>query len=317
MSELAYFKELKKDLLKRFQQKQPHWQKGLADFGVREIRFFQNMLQEETGDRVSEKWFYTHLKKDHNKLPRIDVLELLSKFVGFGTWANFKKFHPLPAIEKEDKKQNTYQSKPTAKRSKIWLFLLTGALAFFTLILALSNLNVKKVKKYKVCFIDGLTLQPLKKQKITIKQFLEKESPITSILENNNCHVFTTQEKNIVFSVEVDYYKTDTIERNLYVKTQNETIPLKRDNYARMIHLFSTGSMEDLQKQRTQLEKIIADEAMIFQIDNNTGLGMELYNKEEFIRKMTLPVLSLKNIKILNAQYNKEGQILKLKFIQE
>ncbi len=90
MTELQYFTKLKAALLRKFCEVNPHWQGGLKDFGVREIARFQEMLQEETGGRVSEKWFYTHLKKDQEKLPRVDVLDLLSQFVGSENWAGFQ-----------------------------------------------------------------------------------------------------------------------------------------------------------------------------------------------------------------------------------
>jgi len=45
------------------------------------------------------------------------------------------------------------------------------------------------------------------------------------------------------------------------------------------------------------------------------GNGMELYNKDEFIRKMTMPLKSLKNIEIVETRYI-GGQIQLLRFIQ-
>lgn len=42
---------------------------------------------------------------------------------------------------------------------------------------------------------------------------------------------------------------------------------------------------------------------------------MALYNKEEFINKMTMPIKSLKNISILETKY--EGnQIVEIRFVQ-
>ena len=321
MSELAHFRELKKTLLVKFCETQPHWDKGLVDFGQREIRHFQNILQEKTGGRVSEKWFYTHLKKDHPKLPRVDVLDLLSQFVGYQNWSNFQSKNAVTYSSiKEEQIKTTKKNLPekeNKKRSGVLVLLLTGGLAFFTLVLVLSNINSPEVSKYEICFMDALTRLPIKNAGLTIKQLPKNESPKTTVLTNNNCHVFSIKNKEVIFSVEADYYHTDTIRRSVIDGQKKETILLRRDEYAWMIHLFSSGNLKDIEKQRIQLGKMISDEAMIFQIDAATGMGMELYNKKEFIRKMTLPVLSLKNIRVLNTLYDKNGQILKMKFIQE
>ena len=56
-----------------------------------EITGFQEDLFEKTKGRVSEKWFYTYFKNDAEKLPRIDMLNLLSVYSGFKNWNDFKQ----------------------------------------------------------------------------------------------------------------------------------------------------------------------------------------------------------------------------------
>ena len=46
----------------------------------KEIVELQNHLMETVNGRISEKWFYTHLKAANEKLPRIDMLNLLSQY---------------------------------------------------------------------------------------------------------------------------------------------------------------------------------------------------------------------------------------------
>jgi hypothetical protein len=42
---------------------------------------------------------------------------------------------------------------------------------------------------------------------------------------------------------------------------------------------------------------------MIYQLFDNEAAGLELYNKWEFINKLTLPSKSLKDIEILDTRY--------------
>ena len=83
-----------------------------------------------------------------------------------------------------------------------------------------------------------------------------------------------------------------------------------------MIHLFSTAKVEDWKKRKTQLEMMIADEAQIFQLEPGGEVGMEMFNKEEFILKMTMPLKSLRNIEILETQYDRHDRIKGMRFIQ-
>jgi hypothetical protein len=59
---------------------------------------------------------------------------------------------------------------------------------------------------------------------------------------------------------------------------------------------------------------MIRDDAMIYQIPDKRGAsGMELFNKQEFIDKLTMPSSSLKQIDVLDCRY-KKGQIALLRF---
>ncbi len=69
-----------------------------------------------------------------------------------------------------------------------------------------------------------------------------------------------------------------------------------------MIQYFSTMNVKDWQKRRDQLNLMIADSAMIYQVYEE-AVGVELYNKWEFINKLTLPSTGLKDIEILDTQY--------------
>jgi cyclopropane fatty-acyl-phospholipid synthase-like methyltransferase len=81
-----------------------------------------------------------------------------------------------------------------------------------------------------------------------------------------------------------------------------------------MIHYFSQMKVDDWEKRRSRLEKMIDDGAMIYQVfGEKDPIGMELYNKQEFIDKLTVPSGSLRNIEILDSRF-KEDKICVLRF---
>jgi hypothetical protein len=81
-----------------------------------------------------------------------------------------------------------------------------------------------------------------------------------------------------------------------------------------MIHYFSEMKTGDWLKRREQLSRIIDDAAMIYQVmSDKAGAGMDLYNKQEFVDKLTMPAGSLKNIEILETKI-KDERIMVLKF---
>ena len=59
----------------------------------------------------------------------------------------------------------------------------------------------------------------------------------------------------------------------------------------------------DPEKRKNLLEAMIDDSVMIYQVVNDKeATGMALYNKQEFIGKMTMPSGSLRNIEILDSR---------------
>jgi hypothetical protein len=114
--------------------------------------------------------------------------------------------------------------------------------------------------------------------------------------------------------VKTPYYITDTITRLLKKFNHAEQVSLNADSYALMIHYFSQTDVNAWQRRREQLSKMISDDAMIYQMPDMDGFpGMELYNKQEFIDKLTMPASSLKNIDVVDCRYSK-GQIAILRF---
>lgn len=313
MLELEFFYLLKSALLKKYQESYPEWRRTIHDFRGREIANFQQLLQEKVHSRISEKWFYTHLKPTQNeKLPRIDMLDLLSQFLDYSDWDDFKKQQEEIDLTTEVLKEK----KKTKSGFSIQQMILIIA-CFLGLIVLWSAFLKEKSNMYTFCFVDADTKQSIQNKDLKIEIFQKEESPLLLEADENGCFEWNIKNEKITFAVNAPYFKSDTITRHLQNQNKTEIIYLYRDDYAWMIHIFSNAKIKDWEKRRNQLNEMLADDAVIFQVEkNNLMLGLEMLNKEEFIDRMTLPINSLKNIKIIQTVY-KDDQISKLRFIVE
>lgn len=314
MNELEFFYHLKKELLRKYQETYPQWKRPIHDFKGKEIASFQELLEAKVNSRISEKWFYTHLKPTKNKkLPRMDMLDLLCQFLDFSDWENFKKKHQTQ-VEKEKglmtgngEKLTPYSTTKIAIIASIFLGFSLLVFSFF----------YKKTEACQFCFEDADTKELIKGQIIEIAIFKGGESPIIQKTNAQGCFKWPTKNEKITFAIYAPYYHSDTITRAVKNQKQKEIISLKKDDYALMIHLFSTSNFEDWEKRRNQLDQMIADDAIIFQVEKgNTMSGLDMLNKKEFIDRLTLPINSLKNIRIIHSFYQDE-RIYRLRFILE
>ena len=60
--ELKYFEELKKEVATSFQKTHPHCNSNINEWKGQDITDFQEELINKVHGRLSEKWFYTHIK---------------------------------------------------------------------------------------------------------------------------------------------------------------------------------------------------------------------------------------------------------------
>jgi hypothetical protein len=302
---LQYFALLKKEIVILLQQHVPSVPPLIENWKGQDIVYFQDDLMNKVKGTISEKWFYTHLKLEGDKLPRIDMLNMLSRYVGYTDWNDFKekKKQEIPnIIEKSDL--------PKPKRKKFRLLALAIAICLIFVILFL----VFRPRTYTFCFYDAVQQTLLTNQNIEIILLNEGESPIYKHCDKGCFSVKSTKSK-IRFIVKTPYYITDTITRILDNPERNEVVKLHANDYAMMIHFFSKSKIDDWQKRRKQLNLMFTENAQIYQMYGNEELGMELYNKTEFINKLTMPVRSLQNIEIIETIYT-GNRISMLKFRQ-
>lgn len=333
--DLAYFELLKKKIAITFRETYPESSPNMEDWKGQEITNFQEELIAKANGRISEKWFYTHIKTKSEKLPRIDILNLLSVYVDYKNWNEFKRLcwqEIQPLIDKDNPPGDVEKGndkKPEVEHSLLfnskrfqrkWLWESLAMVVVFVIVGFFYNDNEKSEKQtatvpiHQFCFVDADTKAPITGQPVELVIIKENESPVTKKCDKNGCFEFKAKDGMVKFVVKAPYYRTDTITRNLKAE-QQETIPLKTDDYALMIRIFSQSAIKDWKKRREQLNEMIHDEARILQVKNQAN-GMEMYNKQEFINKMTMPLESLKNIEIIETHYTRGGKIISIRFSQ-
>lgn len=293
-----YFSLLKKTIAKTFLEHHSA-PKNMVDWKGETITLFQVDLLNKTKGSISEKSFYTYFKKETEKLPRIDVLNILCKYAGYTNWDTFKN----------EQGEVEIAAVSEAKKKKHLVLPFIGVLV--VLIVASSFFFFEKENNYTFCLVDEDEQTPLK-NKVRIEILKANESSVFVQTNAQGCFSHKTASEQICFVVQSPYYKTDTIIRSR-VENKNTLIPLRKDDYALMLKFYSDGNLKDVKKRRKQLDNLIAPKAQIYQVFQYVT-GIELYTKQEFINKMTIPTSALKGMHILDKEYT-GGKITKLKFI--
>ena len=268
-----------------------------------EIKCFQEDLIRRVNGRISEKWFYTHIKADREQIPRVDILNLLSRYVGYEGWEDYQRQYLTDAQE----------TLPARNRRKgLWLVGLLILLTGFVLLYHQSSRSVA----YRFCFINAYSKQAVSPGDIDVTILSEGESPYRVLVDSSGCLVVSSQHNRVRLAIRSSYYKNDTLVRVLDKANRAEQVALETDDYALMIRLFSGAEVDDWQRRRVQLDRMIADDARIYQLFDDQAVGIELYNKQEFINKLTMPLRSLRHIDVLDIRYRGD-QIQVLRFRQK
>jgi hypothetical protein len=275
---------------------------SISDWKGQEITDLQEELLIKVNAHISEKWFYNHIKSENKSLPRIDVLNLLSKYVGYANWDDF--------VHKNGRQVSPENIVPKGNRIFIFVPLLL-ILVMATLFLLFKLFSTRE---YSFSFYDAHTKEAITGSRIEVRVLSIDESPVSYFSDTSGSFVLKTDENVIKMAVSAPYYKTDTITRILKKFDRDQKICLQANDYALIIHYFSVMNVDDWKKRRSYLDKIIDDGAIIYQVLNDANApGMELYNKEEFIDKLTMPTGSLKHIEILDTKF-KNDKIMVLRF---
>ncbi|WP_298903130.1 hypothetical protein [uncultured Psychroserpens sp.] len=284
-----HFDALKKAVISKFLENHSA-SSNVKDWNGDDIALFQEDLFSEVNAKVSEKWFYSYFKHDAQKLPRIDMLNLLSGYIGFEHWNAFKS---APISEE-----------PIKKKSFLWLIIFIPIAIVF-----LVTMNSKNT--FTFCFLDNMTSKILKDVPIDIKVLQDNESPLYFKTDSLGCFTYKTNDDKIRFVVSSPYHKTDTIVRSINTH-KNSFVRLDSDDYALILKYYTDGNIKDWTTHKQKLSKLFHNDAQIYRLyDNNAGV--EILNKEDFVRLLTIPTQTLKKIRVLDQSYQ-DNQIITLKF---
>jgi len=198
-------------------------------------------------------------------------------------------------------------------------FWLISSVVLMTMVLILVFWQRIFATDYKFTFIDADRNTKIK-DIIEIRVLKENETPIRYIINSGKdiddddvgVFRFPTQSKTFAMEVNSPFYRKDTIYRNLDPARTNETIELEPDVYAQALYYYSTN---DISKKREELDKIISNNALIYQVFDNETYGVETLDKQKYIGLVTTPTTSLKNFKMIETKVSPETKkIILIKF---
>lgn len=379
--DLLHFEQLKKDVQGQYLKEHTPSQDDISKWKGIDIIYFQEDLRKKAKGNISEKSFYTYFKTSPvTKLPRIDMLNLLSLYAGYDSWYEFKKQHlfagellqenenseddeinesgktsvsssELPKSEIQPKKtdfhspQTTYLQKTNTENQTITQsqtipnpteilpvpakknFFRKNAWALVTSVLiAITGLlgfkDVLFSKSYTYCFIDkdrGVSVI----NTLEIMVIKENESPLMYKIKPGDCFSYSTKDKNLKMRISAPFYEPLDVNRNLENAPEEEKIELKPDDYKMAVYYFSIkdikgGNPEEqvalIKQKRNQLENLISNNAIIYQVYDNNTYGIERLDKQKYITLVTTPTTSLKNLSVIEMKKDTKGKIISIKF---
>jgi len=373
--DLLHFEQLKKDVQAQYLKEYTPSYDDISKWKGIDIIYFQEDLRKKAKGNISEKSFYTYFKTSPvTKLPRIDMLNLLSIYAGYDSWYDFKKQHlfagellqeseeldeeeiqqlenivsnspelpnseiihkktELPEQEipdlqksntenqiinqnKEEITQTFSQKEKTKKnffKKNVWAFV-TSILIITTGLLGFKDEIFSKT--YKYCFTDADRSISIINT-LEIKVIKENESPLLYKIKPGECFYYSTKDKNIKMQISAPFYENLEVNRNLENAPEEEMIELKPDDYKMAVNYFSVkdakGNPEMLKQKRKQLENLISNNAVIYQVYDNATFGIETLDKQKYITLVTTPTTSLKNLSVIEMKKDK-GKIVSIKF---
>ncbi|WP_454048136.1 hypothetical protein [Chryseobacterium sp. Marseille-Q8038] len=379
--DLLHFEQLKKEVQGQYLKEYTPSQDDISKWKGIDIIYFQEDLRKKAKGNISEKSFYTYFKTSPvTKLPRIDMLNLLSIYTGYDSWYEFKKQHlfagelllenenleeeeinelektvssapELPKTEIQPKKpeiktpQNTDLQKSNTDNQNVTKnniptneieissvppkknFFKKNAWALVTsvLITITGLLGFKDVlfsKTYKYCFIDkdrGVSVI----NTLEIMVVKENESPLMYKIKPGECFYYSTKDKNLKMRISAPFYEPLEVNRNLENAPEEEKIELKPDDYKMAVYYFSIKDIKGgnpdeqvalIKQKRNQLENLISNNAVIYQVYDNDTYGIESLNKQKYITLVTTPTTSLKNLNVIEMKKDNKGKIVSIKF---
>jgi predicted DNA-binding transcriptional regulator AlpA len=297
MTDLEFFYQLKKSVLEQYQNSYPYFNGSWKSFSAQDILNLIDDIQLITKQSISEKWIYTHLKPETNqKLPRKDMLDILSVYVGKSGWDEF-------VFNGNIKENNNNFKLGFSNKIGIWVLFFGVLIAGFFIWKFLSK------EEQKLEFQNSFTKDSIAKEEVkayVVEDTVEKQIDINSSTFNI--------DKATKVVLKSPFYKPKEI--TILPNEPIAKVELNPNDYAMMLKAFMKSDIKDWQTRKEQLNKILSDnlEVMVM-LQNN--LGAEYFNKQEFSQKVILPTASLKKLKIVELKQENDNKISFLRLITE
>lgn len=307
------FNLLQNKVAEKLQENYPEVGLNMQDWKGDEIILFREDLQAKVKGTISEKWFYTHVKNEQDKLPRIDTLNLFAQYIGLNSWNAF--IHEYgdkenSKLNEENNHQIVYENGKQS-RSRLYLLMFLLLIGVFAVIMYFNFYSEKEVH-YEFCFIDEHTHLPVADSFLEIKMIIGDETPKFYPLESS-CVSGIGEE--VDFVIKGRFYKPLHVKRKITNSTYQESIFLEPDDYSMILHLFANSQVDDWKERRNQLSEMLHDNLKAYEISKD-GFTIDVLTKDEFINKMTLPTKVLKKVAIVHTEYDGDKMSL-IKFTQE
>lgn len=304
MTELEKFQELKQKVLLKYQEQYPFFQGNWKTFSSQDIQNLIGLIEVQCKQTISEKWIYTHLKPETNsKIPRKDMLNILSQFVGYSGWDEFT-FEDKVLVSKSSKKLKV------SKKLKL-IFVIAIAV-----VIAIIYFYKTKLPETKTIQLNNeFTNENVKSDEIKVVQVNDSVSKPLEVKEGKVQVLNDNTKSKLV--IKSPFYKTKTIQLNSDETTsKQDKIDLKPDDYAMILKAFMLSDIKDWKTRKEQLNKILSDdlEVMVMLKDN---LGAEYFNKTEFAQKLIIPTASLRKMKIIEIEKEANQKIKFIRITQE
>ncbi|MGX7668590.1 hypothetical protein [Flavobacterium pedocola] len=302
MTELGVFFQLKQKVLETYQKQHPYFSGSWKTFSSQDIFNLIDAIQLNTKQSVSEKWIYTHLKPEQNeKLPRKDMLDILSQYVGVSGWDEFKfQYQQIEAKEEMAVKV------PKRKTNRMLYMAVAGAIL---ILVVLPVKNVFVPQKQTLELKDTFTKEKIAADEVSA--FIVEDSVEKAIPVKNGVLEVRGKDKVVLKS---PFYQS----RQITVSSNSEAqvIELQPDDYGMMLKAFMQSDVKDWEIRKKQLEMILSDnlEVMIMLKDN---LGVEYFDKKEFTQQLVVPTPSLKKLKIVVLEKDTNNKISLIRLIQK
>jgi hypothetical protein len=296
MTDLEFFYQLKKSVLEQYQNSYPYFNGSWKSFSAQDILNLIDDIQLTTKQTVSEKWIYTHLKPETNqKLPRKDMLDILSVYVGKSGWDEF--------VFNDNINENNNVKSGFKKKLVIWVLFFGVLIAGFFIWKFLSK------EEQKLEFQNSFTKDSIAKEEV--KAYVVEDTVEKQIDLNSSTFNIDKATKVVLKS---PFYKPKEI--TILPNEPIAKVELNPNDYAMMLKAFMKSDIKDWQTRKEQLNKILSDnlEVMVM-LQNN--LGAEYFNKQEFSQKVILPTASLKKLKIVELKQENDNKISFLRLTTE